>query len=104
MYKEKRKYPRVNVLLGVTITEGDNVSHGVIYNASRGGLMIQTNEPLKVDMLLELAIHATALIKAKARVVWVMRDEDVYKMGVEFKSISPIDSTAWAAFLEHYLS
>ncbi|MFH1674653.1 MAG: PilZ domain-containing protein [Pseudomonadota bacterium] len=99
MYKNRRKFPRVDVSLPVVVEDGDKVLKGVTLNASLGGLLVESDKPWAMNRLFNIVIDSDLPIEAEVSVAWVLRDGDKYKMGIEFKNMTSSAATAWADFL-----
>ncbi|MFH1673885.1 MAG: PilZ domain-containing protein [Pseudomonadota bacterium] len=104
MHEEKRKYARVSTVLSVTLSAGDRSLQGIVYNASRGGILVQSRESVEVDTHLDIAIDVRTPIKAKGRVAWVQKEEHVYMIGIDFEELHPNAVSAWTNVLKKFTS
>ncbi len=107
---EKRKYPRFFVDLPVEYYKlGSLIKHdGKAMNASQGGLLLYSSEPLQIGQYLDLKLFFSSgstltAIEMVAKVAWV----DIhlgegwgdYRTGVRFFDISPEDMGKLEEFL-----
>lgn len=95
MYEQERRYSRVDTLLNVTLSDGKKTAKECIHTAGKGGVMIKSKVSWDIGTLLYMAIKAHVLIKARGKVVWVLRDADAYNIGVEFETLSAEAARAW---------
>ncbi|MBW2645390.1 MAG: PilZ domain-containing protein [Deltaproteobacteria bacterium] len=99
MCKDQRRFPRVDVSLPVAVKDDDKVLKGVAFNASMGGLLVESDKPWAMNRLFNMVIDSDLPIEAEVSVVWVLRGGNKYKMGIEFKKMTSSAATAWADFL-----
>jgi len=105
---ERRKYPRIPVVLKVNYSKaadgGKALKESISKNISRGGILICAAEMMPIDTQLNLEIVTPSLpepIKAKGRIVKVeeIQKDKVYYMGLSFSEISEKD----AEFITNYV-
>jgi len=107
---EKRKHPRFSVHLPLECYKlGSPVKHdGKAMNASEGGLLLYSSEPLQIAQYLRLKLFLPSsptvnAIETIAEVAWIDvhfdEDREDYRSGVRFFEISPKDKSKLKMFL-----
>jgi len=105
---ERRKYPRIPVVLKVNYSKAADASgalkESISKNINQGGILISASEMIPIDVQMNLEIVSPLLpepIKAKGRVVRVeeIEKDKAYDMGIAFTEISDKD----AGFVANYV-
>lgn len=96
---EKRTYPRIPILLHVTVSDGNRFLKEFVRDVSPGGLMIESSQRHEAGALLDMVIDTHVPVKTKGTVAWVLKKEHTYKLGVQFIEMNAKAATGWAEFL-----
>jgi Tfp pilus assembly protein PilZ len=93
---DRRKHPRLPLLVGVEYRVGDSVQNGVLSNLSLGGVFLVTQEPLPAGTIMTMLINLPwklGEVAAEARVTWSSGTEgtelDPPGVGLCFTQIDP---------------
>jgi tetratricopeptide (TPR) repeat protein len=108
-HQDRRKYPRLLIKLPVDVRWGETLySSGRTLNVSSGGLLIESNQLIKVGSEVEVITpltfdkHRTAF-KAKNLRMEELRDLNLYRFGLEVLP-SDINLRGWNDYLENLLN
>jgi uncharacterized protein (TIGR02266 family) len=113
MRTEKRAYPRAGIKLPVLVKTNKGSTKGVTLNVTPNGVFIRCQKPLRLNEIVEIAIHipnSKRVLAAKTEVVWSNiygPDDEITPrgMGVRFLQISSEDRKFIAqASLKHLKS
>ncbi|MDF1535628.1 MAG: TIGR02266 family protein [bacterium] len=109
MKVENRKHPRVDVWIEVTFKSPMELVCSFMPNISKGGMFIQTSEPLALGTVLALAFQLPGqenLIRVKGKVVWNSPPGRGRKpgMGVQFNEMPEEDRHILEGFIQAQLA
>jgi type IV pilus assembly protein PilZ len=105
MKVENRKHPRIDVWIEVTFKSSRELVTSYMRNISKGGVFIQTEEPLDLGTVLALTFQLPGqenLIKIKGKVVWYNPAGGIQNsgMGVQFTEMPEEDRHILEGFIE----
>lgn len=107
---EKRKHKRLNVYhlltpIQIKVSKNDMSIAGVLLDISSGGMGILSFKEIPIDSITELSINLNSLKtnKIKAKVAWIKKQENTYRIGLQFIDISKEDYLNISNFVNSHL-
>jgi len=112
-YKEKRKDPRIDIELKANFSGAAEFDNYFIGNISKGGLLIKTDQPLKIDDKFKLSFSISGIEKpfeTTCKVIWIQElydpktDKLMPTIGCRFTEISDEDLAMIEKFITKKLT